>query len=108
MDAEASDNPKLNKYQDSVATTDPKGPEDLDSDSSFLLELTEDNEVLGAGSRQEENTQKTSVCLPGTMGESMKAATVPGKQTEGSVQSEVLSEGSSGAVELLPKKRQFS
>ena len=60
MDAEASDNPKLNKYQDSVATTDPKGPEDLDSDSSFLLELTEDNEVLGAGSRQEENTQKTS------------------------------------------------
>ena len=43
-----------------------------------------------------------------TMGESMKAATVPGKQTEGSVQSEVLSEGSSGAVELLPKKRQFS
>ena len=60
MDTEASAYPELNKDQDTVATADPKGPEDLDSDSSFLPELPEDHEVLGAGARDEENTQKTS------------------------------------------------
>ena len=60
MDAEASDHPGLNKYQDAVETADPKGPENLDSNSIFLPEVTEDNKVLGAGYRDEENTQKNS------------------------------------------------
>ena len=60
MDPEASAHPELNKYQDSVATSDIIGPEDLDPDSSFLPEVPEDHEVLGAEARDEENTQKTS------------------------------------------------
>ena len=39
-----------------------------------------------------------------TMGESVKAAAVPSKQTEVCVEAEVIYEGSSGAPELLPKK----
>ena len=38
LDAEASDNPEVNKDQDTVATSDPEGPEDMDSGSSFILE----------------------------------------------------------------------
>ena len=37
MDAEESDNLELNKDQDAVTTSDTKGPEYLDVDSSFLL-----------------------------------------------------------------------
>ena len=51
MDVEASDNPELNKYWYSVATADPKGPKDMDSDSSFLPKVPEDHEVLVAGAR---------------------------------------------------------
>ena len=39
-----------------------------------------------------------------TMGEAMKAAAVPVKHTEGCVEAEVLSEGSSGAAEVFPGK----
>ena len=60
MDTEASARPELNKYQYAVENSDPKVPEDLDSDSSFLPVLPEYHEVLGAGARDEENTQKTS------------------------------------------------
>ena len=37
MDAGESAHPKPNKYQDALATADPKGPKDLDADSSFSL-----------------------------------------------------------------------
>ena len=60
LDIEASDHPKVNKYQDAVATDDTEVPEDLDADSSFLPEVPEYQEVLGAGAREEGNTQKTS------------------------------------------------
>ena len=42
-----------------------------------------------------------------TMGEAMKSVAVTGKQTEGSVEDEVLYEGSSGAAEVLPGKCQY-
>ena len=38
------------------------------------------------------------------MGESVKADAVPGKQTGGFVEAEVLSEGASGEAEVLPVK----
>ena len=38
MDTEASAYPELNKDQDTVATADTKGPEDLDSYSIFFLD----------------------------------------------------------------------
>ena len=60
MDSEANDHTELDNDQDAVETTDPKEPENMDSDSSFIPELSEDHEVLGAGARDEENTQKTS------------------------------------------------
>ena len=60
MDSEASAHPESNKYQNSVSAADIKGPEDLDSYSSFLPEVPKDNEVIGAGSRYEENIHKTS------------------------------------------------
>ena len=53
MDAESSDHTELNKYHDSVANADLKGPEDLDSDSSFLPEVPEDHEVIGPGAVDE-------------------------------------------------------
>ena len=37
-----------------------------------------------------------------TIGEAVKAAAVPGKNTEGYIEDEVISEGSSGAAEVLP------
>ena len=40
-----------------------------------------------------------------TMGEAMKAAAVPDKQTEGSVKAEVLSEVSSGSADMLNLKK---
>ena len=49
MDTEASSHHELNKDQDSVSNADPKGPEDLDSDSSFLPEVPKYHEVIGAG-----------------------------------------------------------
>ena len=39
-----------------------------------------------------------------TMGEAVKAFFVPSKQTEVYIEAEVLSEGSSGAAEVLPGK----
>ena len=60
LDVEASDNPKVNKYQDAIANYDTAGPEDLDADSILLPEVLEDHEVLSAGAINEENTQKTS------------------------------------------------
>ena len=60
MHTEASAHPELNKDQDVVADTDPKGPEDMYSDSSFLPVVPEDHEVLFSGARYEENTQNTS------------------------------------------------
>ena len=36
-----------------------------------------------------------------TMGESMKAAAVPGKDTEGSIEAQIISEGAIGAAELI-------
>ena len=57
---EASADPKSNKDQDSVATTDLVVHEDLDVDSSLLPEVTEYNELPVAGARDEENTHKTS------------------------------------------------
>ena len=59
MDTEASSNPEVNKDQDEVATADTEGTEDLDLYSSFLIEVTEDQEVIGVGDRYEVNTQKT-------------------------------------------------
>ena len=35
-------------------------PEYLDADSICIPEVSEDHELLGAGARDEENTQKTS------------------------------------------------
>ena len=60
MDTEANAHSELNKDQDARETSDPNGPENMDLDSSFLLEVTEYNEVLGEEARNEENTQKTS------------------------------------------------
>ena len=40
MDAEAISHIEVNKNQDSVATADPGGPEDLYADSSFLPEVS--------------------------------------------------------------------
>ena len=60
MYAESNAHPELNKDQDAIATTDTKDPEDLDADSSFLPEVLEYHEVIGAGNRDEVNTQKTS------------------------------------------------
>ena len=57
---ETSSHTEVNKYQDTVATADPEGPEDLDSDSIFLTWVFEFHEVLGAGFIDELNTQKTS------------------------------------------------
>ena len=42
MDAESSAHPELNKFQDAVATADPKGTGDPDSNSSFIPEVIED------------------------------------------------------------------
>ena len=56
MYAESSAHPEVNKYQDAVATADPEDPEDPDEYSSFLTEVPEYHEVLGAGARDEGNT----------------------------------------------------
>ena len=47
-------------YKDAVITDNTEGPKDLDTESSFLPEVPEDHKVLGIGSRNEGNTQKTS------------------------------------------------
>ena len=60
LDVEASDNPKVNKYQDAIANYDTAGPEDLDADSRFFPEVTEYHEVLGTVYTDEGNTQRTS------------------------------------------------
>ena len=39
-----------------------------------------------------------------TMGESVKAAAIPGKQNEGYVEAEALSEVTSGEAEAIPEK----
>ena len=39
-----------------------------------------------------------------TMGEAVKAAAVPGKQTEGYIESEILYEGASVSAKVLTKK----
>ena len=48
MYVEASDHPEVNKYQDVVVIADTEVHEYLDSDSSFLSEVTEDHEVIVA------------------------------------------------------------
>ena len=55
MDSEASAHPELRKDQDAVATADPKGPGDLNSDSIYFPGVHEYHEVLGSGARYEEN-----------------------------------------------------
>ena len=56
MDVEASPHLEINKDNYSVATADPEEPEDPDEYSSFLTEVPEYHEVLGAGARDEGNT----------------------------------------------------
>ena len=60
MDTEAIDHTELNKDQDKLTTADTKGPGDLDSYSIFLPGVPEDNGLIGAGARDEDNKQKTS------------------------------------------------
>ena len=47
--SEKNAHPEVNKYQDSVATDDLEGPENLPPDLSLLPEVPEDHEFLGAG-----------------------------------------------------------
>ena len=60
MDEEASAHTASNINQNSVATVDPKWFEELIADSSFISEIFEYHEVLGAAAIYEANTQKTS------------------------------------------------
>ena len=59
MDAGAISHPEFNKYQDSEASYDPEGPQDLDAYAIFLPGVSEDNEVPVLGSVYNWNTQKT-------------------------------------------------
>ena len=59
LDVETSAHPEVNKDHDAESSAHPEGPEDLDSYSSFLPEGPEYHEVLGAGARYREETQKT-------------------------------------------------
>ena len=63
LDAGASAHTEVNKDQDTVKTTDPEGPEDLDPDSSFLPEVPEDHEVLGSGARYEEKHRRIQTMI---------------------------------------------
>ena len=59
MYAEASAHPEVNKYQDTEATYDNEGTEDMHTYLSFITGVTEDHDALVVGAIDEGNTHKT-------------------------------------------------